>query len=69
MITPEVISRINELAKKQQENRLTDQERHEQMVLRRLYIDNVKKQVKVQLDAAKSQAHSDSCDCGCHTKH
>lgn len=75
MITPEIISKINELAKKQKAGELTEAERTEQMALRRLYIDNIKNQVKVHLDFDKehydSQKSHDShnCSCGCHDKH
>lgn len=53
MITPEIIARINELAKKQRESNLTDEERAEQHKLRRLYIDNIKNQIKQCLDPIK----------------
>ncbi len=69
MITPEIISRINELAKKQREGTLTEEECQEQARLRRMYIDNIKNQVKTHLDAAKEHTHSADCDCGCHDKH
>ncbi|MGI6092963.1 MAG: DUF896 domain-containing protein [Veillonellaceae bacterium] len=69
MITPEVIARINELAKKQRENNLTEQEREEQTRLRRLYIDNIKNQIKHQLGPIEISSHSKECSCGCHAKH
>ncbi|MDT8900508.1 DUF896 domain-containing protein [Anaeroselena agilis] len=69
MITPEVIARINELAKKQREAILTEEERAEQAKLRRLYIDNIKNQIKAALDDAVRQPHSDDCGCGCNHKH
>lgn len=67
MITPEVIVRINELAKKQKSGVLNDSEKKEQAQLRRLYIDNIKKQVKAQLDSVTVVPHSEGC--GCHAKH
>lgn len=69
MITPEIISRINELARKQKDNSITEDERVEQAKLRRLYIDHMKAQVKAQLDNVKVAQHADDCSCGCHHKH
>ena len=69
MITPELIARINELSRKQREGLLTVEEKEEQVKLRRIYIDNIKAQVKTHLDAAKEAAHSADCHCGCHHKH
>lgn len=69
MITPEVIARINELARKQREGTLTEDEKSEQAKLRRLYIEHVKGQVKAALDDAAKHSHPESCDCGCHHKH
>ncbi|BBB92659.1 MAG TPA: DUF896 domain-containing protein [Methylomusa anaerophila] len=66
MITPEVIARINELARKSRESCLTEEERTEQSHLRRLYIDHIKAQVKASLDCIEIQdQHSPDCDCGC----
>ncbi|MPM70763.1 hypothetical protein SDC9_117723 [bioreactor metagenome] len=69
MITPEVIARINELAKKQRECSLSQEELDEQTRLRRLYIDNIKNQIKQHLGPAEEPAHSKGCSCGCHAKH
>lgn len=69
MITPEIISRINELGRKQKAGQLTEEERTEQAKLRRLYIDNIKNQVKVHLDSQKEHLHSHNCSCGCHNEH
>lgn len=69
MITPEIIARINELAKKQKAGQLTEAERTEQTGLRRLYIDNIKNQVKVHLESAQEHTDSHDCSCGCHDKH
>lgn len=71
MITPEQIARINELGRKQKSEGLSELELKEQAELRRLYIDSVKANMKVQLDAmapAKSP-HSKGCSCGCNHKH
>lgn len=68
MITPEIIERINQLAKKQREGMLSDSEKTEQAHLRRLYIDNIKNQVKSYCDAAKPHTHAADCTCGCHEK-
>ena len=46
----EVITRINELAKKAKEEGLTDEEIAERDKLRRIYIDNVKANLIGQLD-------------------
>jgi len=69
IITPEMIARINELCKIQKAGQLTEEECAEQVVLRRLYIDNIKNQVKVHLDAQKEHTNSHNCLCGCHDKH
>lgn len=50
MITRKIIARINELAKKQKTGQLSAAELTEQAQLRRQYIDNIKNQLKVQLD-------------------
>ena len=46
----EVIARINELAKKAKEGPLTEEELEERAKLRRIYIDSVTGNLKVQLD-------------------
>lgn len=69
MITPELIARINALAKKSRETGLTDAERSEQAELRRRYLDNIRMQVKSQLDCIEIVDHDENCDCGCHNKH
>lgn len=69
MITPEMIARINELARKQRGEGLTEAEKEEQARLRRLYIDHIKGQVKDALDPARTGDHQAGCDCGCHGKH
>lgn len=69
MITKEQIARINELYKKQKNCGLTDEEKKEQNLLRRLYIDSVKENLKAQLNNIKivypSKNHGPECDCGC----
>jgi uncharacterized protein YnzC (UPF0291/DUF896 family) len=69
MLTPDMIARINELAKKQREGTLTDEERAEQSRLRRTYIDHIKGQVKLHMDAVQNHAHDENCSCGCKEKH
>lgn len=65
MITREMIGRINELAKRQRTTGLTEAEKDEQALLRRQYIDNIKDQVRNQLDGAGlSHEHDGSCGCG-----
>ena len=50
MITPEIIQRINELAKKKKTIGLTPSELEEQAKLRRIYLDNIKIQLKSTLE-------------------
>jgi uncharacterized protein YnzC (UPF0291/DUF896 family) len=50
MITEEKIKRINELARKQREGGLSDEERAEQAVLRQEYVDAFRKSLENQLD-------------------
>lgn len=45
----DVITRINELYKKSKEEGLNDQEKEEQQVLRRRYIDSYKDNLRAQL--------------------
>ena len=49
----DVIKRINELYKKSKEEGLTEQEKEEQQILRRRYIDNVKANFRVQLEGVE----------------
>ena len=49
----EIIKKINELYKKSKEEGLNDDEKIEQEKLRRVYIDNVKANFKVQLNGVK----------------
>ncbi len=51
MVTEQQIKRINELAKKQREVGLTDEEKAEQAVLRRAYIDGFKASLEGQLNS------------------
>lgn len=50
MVTEQQIKRINELAKKQREVGLTEEEKAEQAVLRRAYIDGFKASLEGQLN-------------------
>ncbi|WP_199614720.1 DUF896 domain-containing protein [Paenibacillus alkalitolerans] len=50
MVT-ERIRRINELARKQKSVGLTQEEKDEQAVLRREYLDNLKESLRVQLES------------------
>ncbi|WP_083795417.1 DUF896 domain-containing protein [Thermosinus carboxydivorans] len=56
MITPEMIARINELARKQRSCGLSEQEKTEQAILRRQYIDHIKAQVREQLGSSQNPA-------------
>ena len=70
MITPEIIARINALAKKSRDTGLTDDEQAEQVELRRQYIEHIKVQVKTQLDCIEIvDNHDEHCNCGCHHQH
>lgn len=46
----ERIKRINELYHKSQNERLTDEEKLEQSILRQEYVDSIKRNMKAQLD-------------------
>ena len=50
MITPELIARINELARKKRSVGLSEEETAEQQKLRRIYLDGIRDQVKGMLD-------------------
>lgn len=51
MVTDEQIKRINELAKKQREVGLTDEEKTEQAILRKAYVDAFRQSLEGQLDS------------------
>lgn len=77
MITKEMIDRINFLSRKSKQEGLTEEEKSEQQVLRKKYIEYIKGQVRHQLDSIKfvedehdcGHEHHD-CNCGCnHKKH
>lgn len=51
-MTQEKIDRINQLAKKQKESGLTEEEKSEQFALRREYIESYKNSLIAQLDNA-----------------
>jgi len=70
MLTKELIDRINALSQKQRQDGLTEEEKSEQALLRRQYLDSVKEQVRGQLAAAQiPEKHESSCTCGCHGGH
>ena len=56
----ELVSRINELSKKSKEIVLTDEEKKEQQVLRRDYIDRFKNNLRAQLETIKINNKKDS---------
>jgi uncharacterized protein YnzC (UPF0291/DUF896 family) len=72
MLTKEQIERINELAKKQKENMLSDEEKKEQEKLRRIYVDSFKENLKAQLKNIKivspeeyeKSKKENKCTCG-----
>lgn len=64
----QTIARINELARKQRETGLSEEEKAEQNRLRRIYIDNIKQQVRQQLEQSQP-GYTHSCSCGCQHKH
>ncbi len=49
----DVIKRINELYKKSKEEGLNNQEKEEQQILRRRYIDSVKNNFRAQLETVE----------------
>jgi len=65
----QTIARINELARKQRETGLSEEEKAEQNRLRRIYIDNIKHQVRQQLEQPPQSGHAHNCSCGCPHKH
>lgn len=70
MITKELIARINELSQKQKQGCLTDEEKQEQSLLRRQYLDGIKAQVRAQIDTTGVAARpAAKCSCGCHGEH
>ena len=56
----ELVSRINKLKKKSKEIGLTDEEKKEQQVLRRDYIDRFKNNLRAQLETIKINNKKDS---------
>lgn len=68
MITKELIDKINYLARKQRTQGLTPEEKAEQDRVRRIYLDNIKAQVRETLEATKpeKEKHDHDCSCGCH---
>ena len=56
----ELVCRINELSKKSKEIGLTDEEKKEQQVLRRDYIDRFKNNLRAQLETIKINNKKDS---------
>lgn len=76
MVTREQINRINELAKKQKEAGLTEEEKKEQEILRKLYIESLKDSLRSQLKNIKivspeeyeKSKGSNKCTCG-HDHH
>ena len=70
MISREKIDRINALSQKQRQCGLNEEEKAEQALLRRQYLDNIKEQVRSQLDADQVlEEHHARCTCGCHGAH
>lgn len=70
MITKELIARINALSQKQRLCGLNEEEKTEQTILRRQYLDSIKEQVHEQLDAAQvPMKHDPDYGCGCHGGH
>lgn len=52
-ITPELINRINQLARKKKLEGLTPDEEKEQARLRRIYLDGIRDQFKCTLDSIR----------------
>lgn len=69
-MTKELTERINALSQKQRQCGLTEEEKVEQNLLRRQYLDTIKEQVRGQLAAAQiPEKHNANCACGCHGAH
>lgn len=51
MIAPELLARINTLARKRRTQGLNEEETQEQARLRRMYLDSIKEQVRNMLDS------------------
>ena len=74
MISKEKLDRINELARRQREGVLTQDEVREQAQLRREYVKAFRGNMELQLQSMgleKKVAHNSSkgCQCGCQHKH
>lgn len=73
MITKELLDRINELARKQRENGLTEEEIKEQGQLRKVYLADIRAQVVTTLESSGCKPkgkHESSCGCpSCGSKH
>ena len=69
MITPEMLARISELSQKQRSLGLSEAEKAEQALLRRKYLDNIKAQVRSQIETVTAPpVHRGSCSCGCQNR-
>ncbi len=67
MITKEMLDRINALSQKQRQCCLNEEEKAEQALLRRQYLESIKSQVRDHLEANQiPKKHSSDCACGCH---
>ncbi|MGS0763186.1 DUF896 domain-containing protein [Syntrophomonas curvata] len=65
-----MIKRINQLAKKKKEEGLTPEELKEQKELYAVYLQNIREQVKAQLDVRVNPSRPQECDCcGEHHHH
>ena len=70
MITKELVDKINALWHKQNSVGLTDEEKEEQSVARRQYIDAVKSQVRDMLENitivdGEAEQNAKTCSCSC----
>ncbi len=70
MITPELVARINYLARKARYEGLTEEEKNEQQKVRRQYLDSIRQQIVDAMEGAgytrKHNAHCDCPDCELH---
>lgn len=73
LITKELVSKINYLARKQRNEGLTVQEQTQQKELREEYLKGIRHQVVDALQSAgcktKSHGHDASCDCEACSEH
>ncbi len=61
MITPELVARINELARKKRKEGLTEEEKGEQAALRHAYLDGIREQMTSILESIEFVDVKEDC--------